>query len=95
MAHIHIGRPFYIDRAAIEKIWNIFKKDSLGGLAHILGPIYAKVPKREFFFLNNSSKSSLDTQKLIPVEIPTYFFSFQRVIDPDRLALRKQFYMWG
>ena len=72
MAHNHIGRPFYVDNELeLKKIWNIFKKDSLGGLAHILGPIYAKVPKREFFFLNNSSNSSLDTQKLIPVEILT------------------------
>ena len=28
------------------------------------------------FFLNNSSKSSMDTKKLIPVEILIYFFRF-------------------
>ena len=47
-----------------------------GGLAPILGPIYGKVPEREPIFLNDSSKSSMDTQKLIPVEILTYFFRF-------------------
>ena len=47
-----------------------------GSLAPILGPIYGKVPEREPIFLNDSSKSSMDTQKLIPVEILTYFFRF-------------------
>ena len=64
-----------------------------GGLAPILGLIYGKVPEWEFFFLTDSSKLSLDTQKLILVEISKYYFLFRRVI--DRLGLQKQFYMWG
>ena len=39
--------------------------------APILGPNYGKVIEREFFFLTDSSKLSMDTQKLIPVEILT------------------------
>ena len=77
MTHIHIVRPFYIDNELQLKKIEIFSKNTpQGGLAPILGPIYGKVPEREPIFLNDSSKSSMDTQKLIPVEILTYFFRF-------------------
>ena len=72
MTHIHIVRPFYIDNELQFKKIDIFsKKTPQGGLAPILGPIYGKVPEREPIFLNDSSKLSMDTQKLIPVEILT------------------------
>ena len=75
MANICIGRPFYIDNELeLKKIKIFSKKTPQGGLAPILGPIYGKVPERESIFLNDCSKSSMDTQKFIPVEILTYFF---------------------
>ena len=77
MTYIHIVRPFYIDNELQFKKIDIFsKKIPKGGMAPILGPIYGKVPEREPIFLNDSSKSSMDTQKLIPVEILIYFFHF-------------------
>ena len=77
MTHIHIVRPFYIDNELQFKKIDIFsKKTPKWGLAPILGPIYGKVPEREPNFLNDSSKSSLDIEKLIPVEILTYFSRF-------------------
>ena len=70
MTHIHIVRPFYIDNELqLKKIEIFLKKTPQGVLAPILGPIYGKVPESELIFLNDSSKSSMDTQKLIPVEI--------------------------
>ena len=67
MTYIHIVKPFYIDNELQVKKIEIFLKKTLQGvLAPILEPIYGKVPVREFFFLNNSSKSSMDAQKLIP-----------------------------
>ena len=72
MTYIHIVKPFYIDNELqVKKIEIFLKKTPQGILAPILGPIYGKVPVREFFFLNDSSKLSMDTQKLIPVEILT------------------------
>ena len=72
MTYTHIVRPFYIDNELQFKKIDIFsKKTPQGGLVPILGPIYGKVPEREPIFLNDSSKSSMDTQKLIPVEILT------------------------
>ena len=77
MTYIHIVRPFYIDNELqLKKIEIFLKNTPQGGLAPILGPIYGKVPEREPIFLNDSSKSSMDTQKLIPVEILTSFFRF-------------------
>ena len=77
MTYIHIVRPFYIDNELqLKKIEILSKKTPQGSLAPILGSIYGKVPEREPIFLNDSSKSSMDTQKLIPVEILTYFFRF-------------------
>ena len=72
MTYTHIVRPFYIDNELqLKKIEIFLKKTPQGHLAPILGPIYGKVPEREPIFLNDSSKSSMDTQKLIPVEILT------------------------
>ena len=77
MTYTHIVRPFYIDNELQLKKIEIFSKKTLqGGLAPILGPIYGKVPEREPIFLNDSSKSSMDIEKLIPVEILTSFFRF-------------------
>ena len=72
MTYTHIVRPFYIDNELQFKKIDIFsKKTPQGGLAPILGPIYGKVPGPPYFWLDPSSSSSMDTQKLIPVEILT------------------------
>ena len=77
MTYIHSVRPFYIDNELQFKKIDIFsKKTPQGGLAPILGPIYGKVPEREPISLNDSSKLSMDIEKLIPIEILTSFFRF-------------------
>ena len=66
MTYTHIVRPFYIDNELqLKKIEIFSKKTPQGVLAPILGPIYGKVPEREPIFLNDSSKSSMDTQKSV------------------------------
>ena len=72
MTYIHSVRPFYIDNELqVKKIKMFLKKTPQGVLAPILGPIYGKVPGPPYFWLDPSSSSSMDTQKLIPVEILT------------------------